>query len=156
MSVETTAVASGEKTATTTAAAMMHLSVPIHDVDQASHFYEHVLGCYITRRQSDRLDIDFFGHHLVAQLSATESAHRSINIGKDQYPLRHYGVIVQPPVYDRLLSRLIEANVLFAMQPTRLFEGTPREQLVFLVKDPSGNALEVKGMMDPNHVFSAL
>lgn len=136
-------------------AVMMHLSVPIHDIEQAAHFYEDVLGCEITRRQSDRLDIDFFGHHLVAQLSATESAHQSINIGKDQYPLRHYGVIVQPPVYDRLLTRLTEAKVPFAMQPTCLFAGTPREQLVFLVKDPSGNALEVKGIGDPNHVFSA-
>lgn len=133
---------------------MIHLSVPIHDIDEATRFYEHVLGCSVTRRQPDRLDIEFFGHHLVAQLSVAESSHRSINIGKDQYPLRHYGVIVQPSVYDRLLTRLEEAAVPFAMQPTRLFTGTPREQSVFLVKDPSGNALEVKGMPDPSQVFS--
>lgn len=134
---------------------MMHLSVPVHDIDQAAFFYEQTLGCSITRQQNDRLDINFFGHHLVAQLSLKESAHRSINIGKDQYPLRHFGVIVQQPVYDQLLTRLLEAKVPFAMRPSCLFKDTPREQSVFLVMDPSGNALEVKGMPDPEQVFSA-
>jgi extradiol dioxygenase family protein len=136
-------------------AAMLHLSVPIHDVEKAAWFYGDVLGCRITRRQSDRLDIDFFGHHLVGQLSVEESSHRSINIGKDQYPLRHFGVIVQQPVYDQLLVCLTQANVPFAMQPSRIFVGTPREQSVFLVLDPSGNALEVKGLSELDRVFSS-
>jgi uncharacterized protein len=135
--------------------AMLHLSIPIHDTEKAEWFYGEVLGCRITRRQSDRLDIEFFGHHLVGQLSVQESSHRSIYIGKDQYPLRHFGVIVQQPVYDQLLSSLTQANVPFAMQPSRIFIGTPREQSVFLVLDPSGNALEVKGLSALEGVFSS-
>jgi hypothetical protein len=40
------------------------------------------------------------------------------------------------------------------MQPTQIFTGTPREQLVFLVYDPSGNALEFKALTDSQQVFS--
>lgn len=135
--------------------AMIHLSIPIKDIDSTVRFYRDILGCTVTRQQTDRLDIDFFGHHLVAQLSELEASHKSITIGRGNYPLRHFGVIVTPDVYDRMLSSLIAANVDFAMAPDRIFIGTPREQSVFLVFDFSGNAVEVKGMPDPQQVFSA-
>lgn len=135
--------------------AMIHLSIPIKDIASTVRFYRDILGCTVTRQQTDRLDIDFFGHHLVAQLSELEASHKSITIGRGNYPLRHFGVIVTPDVYDRMLSSLIAANVDFAMAPDRIFIGTPREQSVFLVFDFSGNAVEVKGMTDPQQVFSA-
>lgn len=135
--------------------AMIHLSIPIKDIASTVRFYRDILGCTVTRQQTDRLDIDFFGHHLVAQLSELEASHKSITIGRGNYPLRHFGVIVKPDVYDRMLSSLIAANVDFAMAPDRIFIGTPREQSVFLVFDFSGNAVEVKGMPDPQQVFSA-
>ena len=77
-------------------------------------------------------------------------------IGRDPYlyPLRHFGVIVTPDLYDAMLGRLRAAGVSFAMEPDRIFIGTPREQTVFLVFDPSGNAVEVKGMPKPAEVFS--
>jgi extradiol dioxygenase family protein len=40
------------------------------------------------------------------------------------------------------------------MEPKQIFVGTPREQSVFLVHDPSGNAVEVKGLPQPDQVFS--
>jgi extradiol dioxygenase family protein len=135
--------------------AMIHLSVPIKDIASTIKFYGEILECKISRQQEDRLDIDFFGHHLVAQLSEIEASHISITIGRGNYPLRHYGVIVTPAVYDRMLSRLREANVPFAMEPDRIFIGTPREQSVFLVFDYSGNAVEVKGLPDPSQVFTS-
>ncbi len=135
--------------------AMIHLSIPIKDIASTVRFYRDILGCTVTRQQTDRLDIDFFGHHLVAQLSELEASHKSITIGRGNYPLRHFGVIVTPDVYDRMLSSLIAAKVDFAMAPDRIFIGTPREQSVFLVFDFSGNAVEVKGMTDPQQVFSA-
>lgn len=136
-------------------AAMIHLSVPIKDIASTLRFYKDILGCTITRQQTDRLDIDFFGHHLVAQLSELEASHKSITIGRGNYPLRHFGVIVTPAIYDRMLESLIQAKVEFAMAPDRIFIGTPREQSVFLVFDYSGNAVEVKGMPDPQQVFAA-
>jgi extradiol dioxygenase family protein len=136
------------------ALAMLHVSIPVREVDATLVFYRDLLGCNATRVQHDRIDFDFFGHHLVAQLSEAEAAHRSVNIGKDNYPLRHFGVIVRPDIYHQALTRLRKAGVAFAMQPTQIFTGTPREQLVFLVYDPSGNALEFKALTDSRQVFS--
>ena len=134
--------------------AMIHLSIPIKDIASTVNFYRDILGCTITRQQTDRLDIDFYGHHLVAQLSELEASHKSITIGRGDYPRRHFGVIVKPEVYERMLANLISANVTFAMAPDRIFIGTAREQTVFLVFDFSGNAVEVKGMPDPQQVFA--
>lgn len=134
--------------------AMIHLSIPVRNIPSTLAFYSDLLGCVATRVQHDRIDFEFFGHHLVAQLSEAEAAHRSVSIGEDSYPLRHFGVIVEPTAYARMLDRLREAKAPFAMAPKRIFIGTPREQSVFLVYDPSGNALEVKGLTQPNQVFS--
>lgn len=134
--------------------AMLHLSIPIREIDSTLAFYRDLLGCTATRVQDDRIDFDFFGHHLVAQLSAAESAHRSVHIGKDDYPLRHFGVIVRPDAYESVLGRLRAARTSFAMDPKKIFTGTPREQSVFLVYDPSGNALEFKALPEPQQVFS--
>ena len=134
--------------------ATLHLSIPVSDIGTTVSFYQDLLGCKVTRTIDDRADIDFFGHHLVAQLSPKEAAHISVNIGKNPYPLRHFGVIVESEVYETMLKKLRQANVKFAMEPDHIFIGTPREQNVFLVFDPSGNAVEVKGMVKPNQVFS--
>lgn len=133
---------------------MLHLSIPIRDVNASLAFYRDLLGCTATRVADDRIDFEFFGHHLVAQLSEVESTHRSVSIGKDNYPLRHFGVIVRPDAYQQVLDRLRKAEVGFAMQPSQIFVGTPREQFVFLVYDPSGNAVEFKALTEPQQVFS--
>lgn len=134
--------------------AMLHLSIPIRDIETSLAFYRNLLGCQATRVLEDRIDFDFFGHHLVAQLSEIEAAHRSVRIGEGSYPLRHFGVIVEPEEYGRVLDRLSDAAIPFAMKPRTIFAGTPREQSVFLVYDPSGNALEFKALPDPHNVFS--
>ncbi len=134
--------------------ALLHLSIPIDDVDTSLAFYRDLLGCRATRVQDNRIDFDFFGHHLVAQLSATESAHKSVLIGEGDYPLRHFGVIVEPDAYRRVLDSLKKAGTDFAMAPRTIFTGTQREQSVFLVYDPSGNALEFKALPVPQNVFS--
>lgn len=135
--------------------AMLHLSIPIKDIGSSLDFYRGVLGCEATRIQDDRIDFHFFGHHLVAQLSPEECRHKSVNIGADQYPLRHFGVIVESTDYDRMLAKLISANSPFAMHSKKIFVGTPREQSVCIVYDPSGNAVEIKGIPDPQQVFSS-
>jgi extradiol dioxygenase family protein len=132
---------------------MLHLSIPIRDVTASLAFYRDLLGCTATRIRDDRIDFQFFGHHLVAQLSEVESAHRSVTIGADNYPLRHFGVIVRPDAYEQALERVRKAGVPFAMNPTRIFAGTPREQSVFLIYDPSGNAIEFKALDEPEQVF---
>ena len=74
--------------------AIFHFSFPVDGLEKARRFYGDLLGCRQGRTESDRIDFNFFGHHIVAQLSEREAAHRCVGIGPEQYPLRHFGVIV--------------------------------------------------------------
>ena len=135
---------------------MIHLSIPIRSINETLFFYSEVLGCKASRITEDRIDFDFFHHHLVAQLSLEEATHQSVYIGSEpnRYPLRHFGIIVNPKDYHIILQRIRAHTIQFAMPPQTIFKGTEREQDVFLVSDPSGNAIEVKGIQHPDSVFS--
>jgi len=135
---------------------MIHLSIPISSISDTLFFYSEVLGCKASRIAEDRIDFDFFEHHLVAQLSPEEAAHQSVYIGTapNRYPLRHFGIVVDLDKYQILLGRMEKHAIEFAMPPQTIFQGTPREQDVFLVFDPSGNAIEFKGIHQQLAVFS--
>ncbi len=134
--------------------AMLHLSIPVADIESSLVFYRDLLGCEAARVEHDRIDFEFFGHHLVAQLSPDEARHRSVQIGNEPYPLRHFGVIVLPQEFKAIAARLQEGRTEFAMKPTTIFAGTSREQQVLIAYDPSGNALEIKALSEPRNVFS--
>jgi hypothetical protein len=135
---------------------MIHLSIPVSSISDTIFFYSEVLGCKASRIAEDRIDFDFFQHHLVAQLSPEEAAHQSVYIGTapNRYPLRHFGIVVDLNKYQILLRQMEKHAIEFAMPPQTIFQGTPREQDVFLVFDPSGNAIEFKGIHQQLAVFS--
>jgi len=135
---------------------MIHISIPIISIKDTLFFYSEVLGCKASRVTEDRIDFDFFHHHLVAQLSSEEAAYQSVCIGSkpNHFPLRHFGVIVNPKEYQILLQRIQVNAIQFAMPPQTIFKDTQREQDVFLVFDPSGNAIEFKGIQNLDFVFT--
>ncbi len=132
---------------------IFHLSFPIDDLDKARRFYGDVLGCEQGRTEADRIDFNFFGHHIVAQLSQQEAAHRSVPVGKERYPLRHFGAIVPKADFERIARRLQEAGAHFIIPPEMRHAGTVREQSTMLVMDPCGNGLEFKSLAQPDNVF---
>jgi extradiol dioxygenase family protein len=132
---------------------VFHLSFPIDDLAKARWFYGEVLGCEQGRTEADRIDFNFFGHHIVAQLSREEAAHRPVPIGKEGYPLRHFGAIVPKAEFERLARRMKEAGVHFVIAPEIRHAGTVREQSTMLVLDPCGNGLEFKSLACPDDVF---
>ncbi len=135
------------------ARAMVHLSIPITAIDSTLRFYRDLLGCTATRIAAQRIDFDFFGHHVVAQLAPEEAAYRGRAIGDDPFPLRHFGIIVTPDVFEPIRRRLAQARANVAYGPSRIFVGTAREQEVIIVSDPSGNAIEIKSIAEPENVF---
>jgi len=118
-------------------------------------FYIDTLGCTAGRVAADRIDLNFFGHHIVAQLSPEEAGHRGELIGKEKYPLRHFGAIVPPAEFERIARALQAYGATFVIPPETRHRGTPREQSCLFVLDPSGNGLEFKSLVDPQKVFSA-
>jgi extradiol dioxygenase family protein len=126
-----------------------HLSLPVADLDATVDFYADVLGCRRGRRGSDWADLDFFGHqlslHLVAGYTPDE---RTSEVDATRVPLRHHGVVLDPAAWQALADRLRAADVSFLLSPRSRFVGQDGEQHTFFVRDPSGNAIEVKAFPD--------
>lgn len=123
-----------------------HLSIPVSDLARARAFYGDLLGCEEGRSTSDRIDFNFFGHHLVTHVEPEESRHQTrvvISSGLPT-PVRHFGVIVSAEQWKTLADRLLAARTSFAVEPKVVFEGEVREQSIFLANDGCGNYVEFK------------
>jgi extradiol dioxygenase family protein len=101
------------------------------------------------------VDFDFFGHQIVAHLSAEgreDKAHNKVD--GEQVPVRHFGVILSMTEWRRLADKLSRDKVPFIIAPDIRFEGEPGEQATFFIEDPSGNALEFKAFEDESRIFA--
>jgi extradiol dioxygenase family protein len=132
-----------------------HLAFPVRDLGEARAFYGSLLGCPEGRSSDDWVDFDFFGHQIVAHLSADARADKAHNeVDGEQVPVRHFGVILAMDAWRKLADRLSHAKVPFVIAPDIRFEGQPGEQATFFVRDPSGNALEFKAFDDESRIFA--
>jgi hypothetical protein len=132
-----------------------HLAFPVRDLNDARAFYGNLLGCPEGRSSNEWIDFDFFGHQIVAHLSAdglTDKAHNEVD-GED-VPVRHFGVILSMDEWRTLVKRLQSSNATFVIAPQIRFAGLPGEQATFFITDPSGNALEFKAFDDENRIFA--
>ena len=132
-----------------------HLAFPVRDLNDARAFYGTLLGCEEGRSSGEWVDFDFFGHQIVAHLSANEAEHKAHNlIDGEAVPVRHFGVILTMKEWRALAERLKRTNHPFLIAPEIRFRGLPGEQATFFVRDPSGNALEFKAFEDDARIFA--
>jgi extradiol dioxygenase family protein len=132
-----------------------HLAFPVHDLDAARLFYGEVLGCREGRSSSEWVDFDFFGHQIVAHLSASAGACEGANeVDGEEVPVRHFGLIVTPSKFKEISDSLREKNVRFLIEPQVRFKGEPGEQFTMFFLDPSGNALEIKAFEREDAIFA--
>jgi len=132
-----------------------HLAFPVRDLADARAFYGTVLGCPEGRSSSEWVDFDFFGHQIVAHLSADGLADKAHNeVDGEEVPVRHFGVILSMAEWQNLVNRLQRSNVNFVIAPQIRFAGLPGEQATFFINDPSGNALEFKAFDDESRIFA--
>ena len=132
-----------------------HLAFPVRDLGEARAFYGTLLGCPEGRSSDEWVDFDFFGHQIVAHLSAGEDADQAHNeVDGEQVPVRHFGVILSMADWRKLADRLTASRVPFVIAPDIRFEGQPGEQATFFILDPSGNALEFKAFDDETRIFA--
>src|SRR5689334_2026211 len=131
-----------------------HLAFPVRDLQEARAFYGDLLGCPEGRSSGEWIDFDFFGHQIVAHLSANGSEDQDFNVvDGEKVPVRHFGAILSMPDWQNLAARLTERNVPFIIAPQIRFEGEAGEQATFFFRDPSGNALEFKAFDDERSIF---
>ncbi len=132
-----------------------HLAFPVRSLSEARAFYGSLLGCPEGRASDDWVDFDFFGHQIVAHLSAetpNDKAHNEVD--GEQVPVRHFGVILAMTQWRALADKLSREKVPFTIAPDIRFEGLPGEQATFFIRDPSGNALEFKAFDDESRIFA--
>jgi extradiol dioxygenase family protein len=131
------------------------LAFPVRDLAEARAFYGDLLGCPEGRSSDDWVDFDFFGHQIVAHLTANGREDQDFNlVDGDKVPVRHFGAILSMTDWKNLAARLTEKNVPFVIAPGIRFEGEPGEQATFFFCDPSGNALEFKAFDDDGSIFA--
>jgi extradiol dioxygenase family protein len=132
-----------------------HLAFPVRDLGEARAFYGTLLGCEEGRSSSEWIDFDFFGHQIVAHLSANATEHKAYNlVDGDAVPVRHFGVILSMKAWHELVDKLNAADVAFLIRPEIRFQGLPGEQATLFILDPSGNALEFKAFEDQGQIFA--
>lgn len=132
-----------------------HLAFPVRSLDEARRFYGSLLGCPEGRSSDDWVDFDFFGHQIVAHLSADDAHAKAHNkVDGEQVPVRHFGVILSMDEWRALADKLSREKVPFTIAPDIRFEGLPGEQATFFITDTSGNALEFKAFDDEARIFA--
>ena len=138
-----------------------HLAILAGDIDVALDFYCNVLGC--TRGNAEFTypdawaDINFWGNELT--LHATDPDKKKIgdrhNVDMGNVSVPHFGVHLEAEEFKFLKGRLLQdwKNVEFIDEPYIRFEGEELEQETMFIKDPNGNVLELKTMVNPDALF---
>jgi extradiol dioxygenase family protein len=122
---------------------ILHLSLPVKDLDAARSFYVDVLGCAAGQCGADGMDIWFFGLQLTLQLRPDEV------LPDEEQGTRHFGVALDRAAFDELLARLQTLPLHWVTPITTDTDGVLRGKTGAKVADPSGNIIEFKTYDDP-------
>ena len=122
---------------------ILHLSLPVRDLDATRRFYVDVLGCAVGRRRPGWLDVWFHGMQITFHEEPDQIASPA------EAGVRHFGVTLPMAELDALVARLDTVPVDWVSPVRTDGAGTPREQRKAKLADPSGNVIEVKAYADP-------
>jgi len=126
---------------------ILHLSLPVDDLDAARRFYVDQLACTPGRTRPDWIDVWFYGMQL------TLHAEPGQVLAPDGQGVRHFGVTLSRADLDGLLERLRRLPITWLREATTDHAGTEHEQTKAMIADPSGNAIELKTYPDPRSAF---
>jgi uncharacterized protein len=126
---------------------VLHLSIPVRDLDEARHFYVAVLGCESARAREDFCDVWFHGMQVTLHDRPDEIA-SSGSDGPVAGSCRHFGVALGRDEFDAAVARVEESVVAWIVPPGTDDVGLPTEQTKAKLADPSGNVIELKTYPD--------
>ena len=132
-----------------------HLAIPVHDLETAQNFYHGLLGCEIGRSSSEWIDFNFFGHQLVCHHSKELSNETTNLVDSNNIPVPHLGLVLSWEDFKSITSDLNKKKIEFLIEPTVRFKGEVGEQATAFLRDPSGNAIELKSFKDMDNLFRA-
>ena len=135
--------------------AYFHLATHANNLEEARAFYNGILGCTIGRETDKWIDFNFFGHQLSLHAGPAAAQAASGTDGERSVPMPHFGAILSLDEWQALADRLTAAGTDFIIAPTTRFEGQTGEQRTMFFRDPSGNALEIKGFASTEDIFAS-
>jgi uncharacterized protein len=138
-----------DNTPVTGAGYIAHIAVPCRDLAEAAHWYAEILGAQPVRILHDRVTFSFGG---VLQL-VCHLERRSIEANPRAYPRHHGLTFLRMADFDRLHEHVAKLRIPFLGRPGLRFENTPHEHKTFMVVDPSGNVVEFKCYVQPEHSY---
>jgi len=135
-----------------------HLAFPVRDLAEARAFWGGLIGCPEGRSAAEWVDFDFYGHQIVAHLAPERSGSRpaeaSNPVDGHEVPVPHFGIVLTLEDWQALADRLTAAGTAFVIEPHVRFAGQPGEQATMFLRDPSGNAIEMKAFADLAQLFA--
>ena len=84
---------------------ILHLSLPVRDIEEAREFYVRALGCQPARARDDFVDVWFFGLQLTLHDRPDEAT------GPVPGSSRHFGVTLGRAEFDQLVEHLERSGV---------------------------------------------
>jgi hypothetical protein len=124
------------------AEAILHLSVPVADLESSREFYEGVLGCRVGRVRAEFIDVWFFGLQFTLQAKPDQVA------PLDAQGVRHFGVTFTDRAdFDAVADR-VDSSGLAWLSPPDLHRELSNK-VGGKLADPSGNVIEIKYYADP-------
>ena len=136
-----------------------HLAIPVEDLDKAIEFYCNVLGCKKGNSEDNSsdswCDIDFWGNELTLHASSCTQNSETHDVDMGTVLIPHFGVHLDAEEFRSLKGKLEQdwKNVEFVDEPYVRFKGDVLEQETMFIKDPSGNIMELKTMVNPDALF---
>jgi hypothetical protein len=121
---------------------ILHLSIPVRDLDEARRFYVDTLGCEAARARPGYQDVWFYGMQITLHDRPDEVAPLAAS------GVRHFGVALGRNEFDAVIARLGTRELQWVVPVTTDDEGAPIEQTKAKIADPSGNVIELKTYVD--------
>jgi extradiol dioxygenase family protein len=126
---------------------ILHLSIPVDDLEAARAFYVDGLGCAPGDATPEGADVWFYGLQLTLQVRPDEV------VAIEAQGVRHFGVTLPREELDALVARLEGASVRWVSPLETDTTGEHRGKTSAKVADPSGNVVELKSYDDPRRAL---
>lgn len=133
---------------------LFHLAFHVSNLEQAREFYVSALGCREGRSTDTWIDFDLCGHQISLHLGTPFPTENTGLVGTQRVPMPHFGVILSMKDWKVMAQRLKDHGAAFVLEPSIRFAGEAGEQATLFIKDPAGNAIEIKGFADLNEVYA--
>ena len=107
------------------------------------------------RSSEEWIDFNFFGHQLVCHLTNKSSSEITNSVDSEEIPVPHFGLVLTWDDFQTITNQISKKKIDFSIEPTIRFKGEVGEQAIAFLRDPSGNAIELKAFKNLDNIFKA-